>query len=249
MKVLVPLKMVIDHNVVIQLKNDRSGLDIENLKTSINPFDENAIEEAVSLKEQGIISEVITVTCGSLKTQQALKTSLAMGADRSILFLHDGDLQPLAISKILKYAVEEEKPDFVIMGKQAIDDDSNQTGQMLAGLLNWPQVTFVSNIRFNQYKEMIFKREVDYGYEILSVKLPAIITVSLDINAPRYVKLHDIIKAKKKQISIIDCKQLNLDLTNRFNIINIEEQCIERSAEIFSNIDNLIYKINTIRGN
>ncbi|AWD32523.1 Electron transfer flavoprotein subunit beta [Candidatus Kinetoplastibacterium sorsogonicusi] len=243
MKILIPIKMVVDHNIAIQLKNDKSSLDIENLKMSINPFDEHAIEEAIRLKENGIAKEIISISCGSLKAQQILKTSMSMGIDRSILFECDSDLEPLAIAKILKYAIELEKPDLVIMGKQAIDDDSSQTGQMLAGLLNWPQATFVNKIENINNNEIIIKREANHSYEILSIKLPAIITVDLSINEPRYISLTNIIKAKKKSLTIIDVKKLNLNLINRLKINNFQEQILERSVQLISNVDELIEKI------
>ncbi|MES2911137.1 MAG: electron transfer flavoprotein subunit beta/FixA family protein, partial [Pseudomonadota bacterium] len=199
MKVLVPVKRVVDYNVKVRVKSDGTGVDIANVKMSMNPFDEIAVEEATRLKEKGAVTEVIAVSCGVLQCQETLRTAMAIGADRAILVETAEELQPLAVAKLLKALVEKETPQLVILGKQAIDDDCNQTGQMLAALLGWPQATFASKVEIDGDKVKV-TREVDGGLETLALSLPAIITTDLRLNEPRYVTLPNIMKAKKKQL-------------------------------------------------
>ncbi|MEI7784255.1 MAG: electron transfer flavoprotein subunit beta/FixA family protein, partial [Betaproteobacteria bacterium] len=199
MKVMVPVKRVVDYNVKVRVKSDGSGVDIANVKMSMNPFDEIAVEEATRLKEKGAATEVIAVSCGVTQCQETLRTAMAIGADRGILVDTAEELQPLAVAKLLKALVDKEQPGLVILGKQAIDDDCNQTGQMLAALLGWPQATFASKVTIEGDKATV-SREVDGGIETLSLTLPAIITTDLRLNEPRYVTLPNIMKAKKKQL-------------------------------------------------
>src|SRR5699024_2485820 len=197
MKVLVPVKRVVDYNVKVRVKSDQSGVDIANVKMSMNPFDEIAVEEATRLKESGTVTEIVAVSCGVSQCQETLRTAMAIGADRAALVETDVELQPLAVAKLLKALVEEEQPQLAIMGKQAIDDDANQTGQMLAALLDWPQATFASKVEI-EGEQVKVTREVDGGLETISLKLPAVITTDLRLNEPRYVTLPNIMKAKKK---------------------------------------------------
>lgn len=222
MKALIAVKRVVDHNVKIRIKNDGSGIDMNNVQMSINPFDEIAIEEAMRLKEHGLVNEVLAVSCGVLQCQETLRTAMALGADRSILIetnTHQ-ELQPLAIAKLLKIVIEKEKPQLVFLGKQAIDDDHNQTGQMLAALLDWPQATFISKITI-QNKEAIVVREIDDGLETLLLKLPAVITTDLNLNEPRYVTLLNILQAKKKPLHIIKLQDLDIDVNPRIKTLKI----------------------------
>ena len=207
MKILVPIKRVVDFNVKVRVKPDGSGVDTANVKMSMNPFDEIAVEEAVRLKEKGVATEVVAVSCGLAACQETLRTALALGADRAILVATDVELQPLAVAKLLRALVAEEKPDLVILGKQAIDDDANQTGQMLAGLLDWPQAVFASKVDVAGGVATV-KREVDGGLETVEMKLPGIITTDLRLNEPRYASLPSIIKARKKPIETIGCDEL-----------------------------------------
>jgi electron transfer flavoprotein beta subunit len=217
MKILVPVKRVVDFNVKIRVKSDGSGVDLANVKMSMNPFDEIAVEEAVRIKERGEASEVVAVSIGSAKSQDTLRTALAMGADRAILVKTEASVEPLAVAKLLKRVVENEKPDLVIMGKQAIDDDCNQSGQMLAGLLGWPQGTFASKIELNVV------REVDGGLETLVLAKPAVVTTDLRLNEPRYASLPNIMKAKKKQIDETTPEALGVDIAPRLKVISIAE--------------------------
>jgi len=202
MKVLVPVKRVVDFNVKVRVKSDGSGVDIANVKMSMNPFDEIAVEEAVRLKEAGKVTEVIAVSCGVTQCQETLRTAMAIGADRGILVESDAELQPLAVAKSLKALADKEQPQLIILGKQAIDDDCNQTGQMLAALLGWPQATFASKVVLEDGKAMV-TREVDGGLETVSLTLPAVVTTDLRLNEPRYVTLPNIMKAKKKQLDVV----------------------------------------------
>jgi len=222
MKILVPIKRVIDANVHIRVKSDNTGIETTNVKMTMNPFCEIAVEEAIWIKEAGNAEEIIVVSVGSSQGQDILRTALAMGADRAILIETDEDLQPLAVAKILKAIVEKENSNLVILGKQAIDDDNNQTGQMLAALLDWPQATFASKIEFAGDKLEVC-REIDGGLETLSVKLPAITTTDLRLNEPRYVKLSNIMKAKKKPLDIIKADDLGLDISPRLTVLKVEE--------------------------
>jgi len=202
MKVLVPVKRVVDHNVKVRVKSDQTGVDIANVKMSMNPFDEIAVEEAIRLKEKGVATEVVAVSCGEKPCQETLRTAMAIGADRSVQVETDADLQPLAVAKLLKAVVDKEQPQLVILGKQAIDDDANQTGQMLAALLDWPQATFASQIEIDGTTLKV-TREVDGGLETLSMSLPAVVTTDLRLNEPRYVTLPNIMKAKKNTIEVL----------------------------------------------
>lgn len=222
MKALVTVKRVVDYNVRIRVKSDGSGVDIDNVKMSMNPFDENGIEEALRMKEAGVVTEVIVVSIGGAKSQETLRTGLAMGADRAIHLQTDSPLEPLAIAKLLVKIVEQESPGIVILGKQAIDDDSNQTGQMLAALLDWPQGTFASSAKI-EGETLSLTRETDAGLETLAITLPAIITTDLRLNEPRYPKLPDIMKAKKKPIDTIDASTLGVDLSPRLTVLAVDE--------------------------
>ena len=222
MKVLVPVKRVVDYNVKVRVKSDGSGVDIANVKMSMNPFDEIAVEEATRLKEKGAATEVIAVSCGVTQCQETLRTAMAIGADRAILVDTAEELQPLAVAKLLKALVDKEQPQLVILGKQAIDDDCNQTGQMLAALLGWPQATFASKLEIVDGKAVV-SREVDGGSETLSLSLPAIITTDLRLNEPRYVTLPNIMKAKKKQMDTFKPEDLGVDVKPRIKTLKVSE--------------------------
>src|SRR3989442_13794475 len=222
MKVLVPVKRVVDYNVKVRVKPDGSGVDIANVKMSMNPFDEIALEEAMRLKEAGKVTEVVAISCGVTQCQETLRTAMAIGADRAILVETDAELQPLAVAKLLKALADKEQPELIILGKQAIDDDCNQTGQMLAALLNWPQATFASKVEVADGKANI-TREVDGGLETLSLTLPAIITTDLRLNEPRYVTLPNIMKAKKKQMDIVKPEDLGVDVKPRLKTLKVSE--------------------------
>ena len=222
MKVLVPVKRVVDYNVKVRVKSDGTGVDIANVKMSMNPFDEIAVEEATRLKEKGAVTEVIAVSCGVTQCQETLRTAMAIGADRAILVDTTEELQPLAVAKLLKALVDKEQPQLVILGKQAIDDDCNQTGQMLAALLGWPQATFASKVEVADGKVTV-SREVDGGSETLSLTLPAIITTDLRLNEPRYVTLPNIMKAKKKQMDTYKPDELGVDVTPRIKTLKVSE--------------------------
>ena len=222
MKVLVPVKRVVDYNVKVRVKADGSGVDIANVKMSMNPFDEIAVEEATRLKEKGAATEVIAVSCGVTQCQETLRTAMAIGADRAILVDTSEELQPLAVAKLLKALVDKEQPQLVILGKQAIDDDCNQTGQMLAALLGWPQATFASKLEIVDGKAVV-SREVDGGSETLSLTLPAIITTDLRLNEPRYVTLPNIMKAKKKQMDTFKPEDLGVNVQARIKTLKVSE--------------------------
>ena len=222
MKVLVPVKRVVDYNVKVRVKADETDVDLANVKMSINPFDEIAVEEAVRLKEKGIVTEVVAVSCGPAACQDTLRSAMAMGADRGILIESSVELQPLAVAKLLKSICDKETPSMVICGKQAIDDDSNQTGQMLAALLDWPQATFASKVELAGDKVTV-TREIDGGLETLSMALPAVVTTDLRLNEPRYATLPNIMKAKKKQLDIIAADSLGVDTAPRLKTIKVSE--------------------------
>ena len=222
MKVLVAVKRVVDYNVKVRVKSDQSGVDIANVKMSMNPFDEIAVEEAVRLKEAGIVSEVIVFSAGPQQCQETLRTALAIGADRAILLETDTELQPLAVAKLLLAIYQKEQVQLIILGKQAIDDDSNQTGQMLAALLNLPQATFASKVSIADGKAQV-TREVDGGLETVSISLPAVITTDLRLNEPRYVTLPNIMKAKKKQLDVLKPEDLGVDIAPRLKTTRVEE--------------------------
>jgi len=224
MKVIVPVKRVVDYNVKVRVKSDNTGVDIANVKMSMNPFDEIAVEEAVRLKEKGVVTEVIAVSCGVTQCQETLRTAMAIGADRAILVETpaDLDLQPLAVAKLLKALVDKEQPGLVILGKQAIDDDANQTGQMLAALADMPQATFASKVEVNGDKARV-TREIDGGLETLEVSLPAVVTTDLRLNEPRYVTLPNIMKAKKKPLETVKPEDLGVDVSPRLKTLKVSE--------------------------
>ena len=222
MKILVAVKRVVDYNVKVRVKADKTGVELSNVKMSMNPFDEIAVEEAVRLKEAGKANEIIVVSMGPTAAQETIRTALAMGADRGILVQPDTELQPLAVSKLLKKVAEKESPDLVILGKQAIDDDSNQTGQMLAALLNWPQGTFASKVELGNNTAKV-TREIDGGLETVDLKIPCIITTDLRLNEPRYASLPNIMKAKKKAIDIMTPDDLDVDVMPRLTTLKVEE--------------------------
>jgi electron transfer flavoprotein beta subunit len=230
MKVLVSVKRVVDYNVKVRVKSDGSGVDIANVKMSMNPFDEIAVEEAVRLKEKGVVTEIIAVSCGPAQCAETLRTAMAIGADRAILVETAAELQPLAVAKLLKALVDKEQPGLIILGKQAIDDDCNQTGQMLAALGDWPQATFASKVAIVDGK-LLATREVDGGSENLSLSLPAIITTDLRLNEPRYVTLPNIMKAKKKPMETVKPEDLGVDVTPRIKTIKVVEPA-QRTAGI-----------------
>jgi electron transfer flavoprotein beta subunit len=222
MRILVPVKRVVDYNVKVRVKADQSGMDLANVKMSMNPFDEIAVEEAVRLKENGVVTEVIAVSCGVTQCQETLRTAMAIGADRAILVETSEELQPLAVAKLLKALMDKEQPGLVILGKQAIDDDCNQTGQMLAALADLPQGTFASKVEVVDGKVNV-TREVDGGLEVLSLTLPAIVTTDLRLNEPRYVTLPNIMKAKKKQMDIVKPEDLGVDVSPRLKTLKVSE--------------------------
>ena len=224
MKALVAVKRVVDYNVKVRVKSDGSGVDIANVKMSMNPFDEIAVEEAVRLKEKGVLSEVVAVSCGVSQCQETLRTAMAIGADRAILVETPADLelQPLAVAKLLKALVDKEQPQLVILGKQAIDDDCNQTGQMLAALVGWPQATFASKVEVADGKATV-TREVDGGLETLAIALPAVVTTDLRLNEPRYVTLPNIMKAKKKPLETVKPADLGVDVSPRLKTLKVSE--------------------------
>ena len=230
MKVLVPVKRVVDYNVKVRVNSDGTGVDIANVKMSMNPFDEIAVEEAVRLKEKGVVNEVIAVSCGVDKCQETLRTAMAIGADRGILVETDAELQPLAVAKLLKALVDKEQPGLIVLGKQAIDDDSNQTGQMLAALCDLPQATFASKVEVAGDKVSV-TREVDGGLETVQLSLPAVVTTDLRLNEPRYVTLPNIMKAKKKQLDTVKPADLGVDVAPRIKTLKVSEPP-KRSAGI-----------------
>lgn len=242
MKILVAVKRVVDYNVKVRVKSDQTDVDIANVKMSMNPFDEIAIEEAVRLKEAGIASEVVAVSCGVAQAQETLRTAMAIGADRSILVETDVVLQPLAVAKILKALAEKEQAQLVILGKQAIDDDSNQTGQMLAALLNWPQATFASKVEIADSQAMV-TREVDGGAELLALALPAVITTDLRLNEPRYTTLPNIMKAKKKPLDTIKPDELGVDVTPRLKTIRVTEPPVRQAGVMVADVKSLVEKL------
>ena len=242
MKILVPIKRVVDFNVKVRVKADGSGVDTANVKMSMNPFDEIAVEEAVRLKEKGVATEVVAVSCGIAACQETLRTALALGADRAILVETDVELQPLAVAKLLRALVNEEKPDLVILGKQAIDDDSNQTGQMLAALLDWPQATFASKVDIANGVATV-KREVDGGLETVEIKLPAIVTTDLRLNEPRYATLPNIMKAKKKPLATTNPATLKVDVTPRLTTLKVTEPAKRRGGGKVADVKELVAKL------
>ena len=242
MKVLVPVKRVVDYNVKVRVKSDNTGVDIANVKMSMNPFDEIAVEEAVRLREKGVVTEVIAVSCGVTQCQETLRTAMAIGADRAILVETSEELQPLAVAKLLKALVDKEQPGLVILGKQAIDDDCNQTGQMLAALADLPQATFASKVEVADGKATV-TREVDGGLETLSITLPAVITTDLRLNEPRYVTLPNIMKAKKKQMDILKPEDLGVDVTPRIKTLKVTEPPKRSAGIMVPDVATLVSKL------
>ncbi len=242
MKILVSVKRVIDFNVKVRVKSDGSGVETANVKMSMNPFDEIAVEEAVRLKEAGVATEIVVVSCGSAASQETLRTALAIGADRAILVQADAELQPLAVAKLLKAVVQKESPGLVILGKQAIDDDSNQTGQMLAALLSWPQATFASKLKIEGEKAQV-TREVDGGLETVSIKLPAVVTTDLRLNEPRYVTLPNIMKAKKKTLETLKPDALAVDVSPRLTTLKVVEPSKRKAGVKVADAKALIDKL------
>ena len=244
MKVLVAVKRVVDYNVKVRVKSDNTGVDIANVKMSMNPFDEIAVEEAVRLKEKGVVTEIIAVSCGVTQCSETLRTAMAIGADRAILVETAEELQPLAVAKLLEALVDKEQPGLIILGKQAIDDDCNQTGQMLAALGDMPQATFASKVEVADGKATV-SREVDGGLETLSISLPAVITTDLRLNEPRYVTLPNIMKAKKKQLDIFKPEDLGVDVSPRLKTLKVSEPP-KRSAGIkVPDVATLVAKLKT----
>ena len=242
MKVLVAVKRVVDYKVQIRVKADQSGVETENVKMSVNPPDENAIEEAVKLKEQGLAQETLAVTIGDDKAQDVLRTSLAMGIDRSILVKSPNSLEPLAVAKTLSKIIEKENPDLVLLGKQAIDDDSNQTGQILSALLNWPQACFISDLKIEGNK-LFISREIDEGIEKLETNLPAVLTCDLRLNTPRFASLPNIMKAKKKPIEQITASDLGVDTKPRIEQIKVEEPPKRKAGIKVASVEELVQKL------
>ena len=244
MKVLVPVKRVVDYNVKVRVKSDGSGVDIANVKMSMNPFDEIAVEEAVRLKEKGVVTEIVAVSCGVTQCQETLRTAMAIGADRAILVESTDELQPLTVAKILKALVEKEQPGLVILGKQAIDDDCNQTGQMLAALCDLPQATFASKVEVADGAAKV-TREVDGGLETISIQLPAIVTTDLRLNEPRYVTLPNIMKAKKKQMDIVKPSDLGVDVKPHLKTLKVAEPPKRGAGVKGPDIATLVQKLKT----
>jgi electron transfer flavoprotein beta subunit len=247
MKVLVGVKRVIDYNVHIRVKADGAGVETANVKMSMNPFDEIAVEEAIKLREAGVVTEVVIVSVGPAKAQETIRSAMAMGADRGILVETDVETEPLAVAKIFKALVEKEQPQLVLLGKQAIDDDCNQTGQMLAALLNWSQGTFISKLTISGDQANV-GREVDTGIENISIKLPAIITVDLRLNAPRYATLPEIMKAKKKPLEIIKPSDVNVEVTPRLTTLKVSPPSQRAAGVKVSTVAELISKAQLIKG-
>ncbi|ALK96178.1 electron transfer flavoprotein subunit beta/FixA family protein [Massilia sp. WG5] len=244
MKVLVPVKRVVDYNVKVRVKSDGSGVDIANVKMSMNPFDEIALEEATRLKEAGKVTEIVAVTCGVTQAQETLRTGMAIGADRGILVETGAEIEPLGVAKVLKALADKEQPQLIILGKQAIDDDSNQTGQMLAALLGWPQATFASKVVLEDGKVTV-TREVDGGLETVALSLPAIVTTDLRLNEPRYVTLPNIMKAKKKPLETIKPEELGVDVTPRLKTLKVSEPAKRSAGIIVPDVATLVSKLRT----
>ena len=245
MKILVPVKRVIDYNLKPRIKADGSGIDLSNIKMSMNPFDEIAVEEAIKLKEAGKAEEVVAVSIGPAKAQETLRTALAMGADRAILIETDDEVEPLAVAKILKGVVGEESPQMVVMGKQAIDDDSNQTGQMLAALLGWAQGTFASKVEI-EGDAVSVTREVDGGLETVKLNLPAIVTTDLRLNEPRFASLPNIMKAKKKPLDTKSPEDFGVDTAPRLTTLKVAEPPVRQAGEIVLDVDTLVAKLKEV---
>ncbi len=242
MKVLVPVKRVIDYNVKPRVKPDQTGVDLANVKMSMNPFCEIAVEEAVRLKEKGVVTEIIVVSIGVAQAQETLRTALAMGADRGILVTAEGDVEPLGVAKILKAIVDEEQPGMVLLGKQAIDNDNNQTGQMLAALLDWPQGTFASEVVVEDGKVNV-TREIDGGLQTVALEGPAVITTDLRLNEPRYASLPNIMKAKKKPIETKESTSFGVDISPRLSVVKVTEPAEREAGEKVEDVATLVSKL------
>ncbi|MEQ1880009.1 MAG: electron transfer flavoprotein subunit beta/FixA family protein [Burkholderiales bacterium] len=242
MKVLVPVKRVVDYNVKVRVKSDGSGVETANVKMSMNPFDEIAVEEAIRLKEAGTVSEIVAVSIGVAQCQETLRTALAIGADRAILVETTGEVQPLGVAKLLKAIADREQPGLIILGKQAIDDDSNQTGQMLAALLGWSQATFASKVKPDGAKLNV-TREVDGGLETISVKMPAVVTTDLRLNEPRYVTLPNIMKAKKKPLETLTPLALGVDVAPRLKTLKVVEPPKRGAGKLVKSVAELVEKL------
>ena len=242
MKILVPVKRVVDYNVKVRVKSDNTGVDIANVKMSMNPFDEIAVEEAVRLKEKGVVTEVVAISCGVAQCQETLRTALAIGADRAILVETDAELQPLAVAKLLKALIDKEQPQLVILGKQAIDDDANQTGQMLAALADLPQATFASKVELSA-DAVAVTREIDGGLETLQLTLPAIVTTDLRLNEPRYVTLPNIMKAKKKPLESVKPADLGVDVAPRLKTLKVSEPAKRGAGVKVPDVATLVNKL------
>jgi electron transfer flavoprotein beta subunit len=244
MKILVSVKRVVDYNVKVRVKSDQTGVDIANVKMSMNPFDEIAVEQAVRLKEAGVATEIVAVSCGVAQCQETLRTAMAIGADRAILVETEVELQPLAVAKLLKALVDKEQPQLVLLGKQAIDDDANQTGQMLAALAGLPQATFASKLEIADGQAQVV-REVDGGLETVSMKLPAVVTVDLRMNEPRYVTLPNIMKAKKKPLETVKPADLGVDVTPRLKTLKVTEPPARKAGIKVPDVATLVAKLRT----
>ena len=242
LKVLVPVKRVVDYNVKVRVKNDNSGVELDNVKMSMNPFDEIAVEEALRLKEKGIATEVIAISIGQSQVQETIRNALAMGADSGIFVEANETLEPLNVAKIISSITTKEKFDLILLGKQAIDDDMNATGQMTAALLGWAQATFASKVEIKDNKAIV-SREVDGGIENIEVNLPAVISTDLRLNEPRYASLPNIMKAKKKPIQQLSIQDLNIKIKNRLNILKVEEPTKRQSGVMLQTVDELVEKL------
>jgi electron transfer flavoprotein beta subunit len=242
LKVLVPVKRVVDYNVKVRVKSDKSGVELDNVKMSMNPFDEIAVEEALRLKEKGIATEVIAISIGPTQVQETIRNALAMGADSGIFIEATNNLEPLNIAKIISSVAKKESIDLMILGKQAIDDDMNATGQMIAALLGWPQATFASKVEISD-KKAVVSREVDGGIENIEVALPAVISTDLRLNEPRYASLPNIMKAKKKPINQIEVDELNLKIEQRLDILKVEEPTKRQSGIMLKTVEELVDKL------
>ena len=242
MKILVPVKRVVDYNVKVRVKNDNSGVELENVKMSMNPFDEIAVEEALRLKEKGIANEVIAISIGATQVQETIRNALAMGADSGIFVEYNDNLEPLNVAKIISSVAQKENIDLMILGKQAIDDDMNATGQMIAALLDWPQATFASKVEISE-KTAKVSREVDGGIENIEISLPAVISTDLRLNEPRYASLPNIMKAKKKPISEIKIEDLNIEIKKHLIVLKVEEPTKRQSGIMLKTVDELVDKL------
>lgn len=242
MKIMVPVKRVVDYNVKVRVKSDNTGVELANVKMSMNPFDEIAVEEAIRLKEAGKAEEIVVVSIGPAAAQETIRTALAMGADRGILVEHDGETEPLAVAKVLKAIVAEETPDIVLLGKQAIDGDNNQTGQMLAQLMGWPQGTFASEVALEDSSVNV-TREIDGGLETVKLNLPAVITSDLRLNEPRYASLPNIMKAKRKPIDTKKPEDFGVDMAPRLTTLKVEEPPVREAGIMVESVDDLVAKL------